>query len=457
MKGRGLGGMLARYVGAAIGVGVLLLALNAAVFLAFLAACYEYDPQAQKAVVLIADGVSRDTDGTFIVSDTARQALDTQYAWAMQLDEAGNVIWSDRMPETLPRRYGASDIANFTRWYLDDYPVYSRSDVDGLLVLAGARGSEWKYLLVSPLSQINRIQQWLPVVLILNLAAVLALALLLGWRMFRAVKPVTQGISDLAVGESVELPERGVLGRLSEDLNCASNKLCTQRMLLDRRDRTRTEWIAGVSHDVRTPLSLVQGSAAQLEADGRLPADARQKAALIRTQSQRMGKLISNLNLASKLEYGLQPLQYASFRPAELLRSAAAETLNGSIDARITLNMNIPKELETLTAAGDEALLARAVGNLLHNSIEHSTDTISIHLLLRCTEAAWQIEVTDNGPGLPDAVLRRLRAPDPETLPAHGLGLVLVRQIMQAHGGFAQFLNINPGLRVILTIPRNGG
>lgn len=76
--------------------------------------------------------------------------------------------------------------------------------------------------------------------------------------------------------------------------------------MLDKRDRTRTEWIAGVSHDIRTPLSLVQGNAAQLEADPALPGQARHKASVIREQSQRIGKLVSDLNLASKLEYELR-------------------------------------------------------------------------------------------------------------------------------------------------------
>lgn len=451
---KGLGRILGRYVGAAIGVGVFLLALNIAVFVAFILHCAQDVPEIEDRVSVIAAGVKQQADGSFAVSDAARTALDERYAWAMQLDEAGSVIWSDRMPEDLPQHYTASEIASFSRWYLEDYPVYVWADEDGLLVLASPVGSEWKYLMQSSTYMIEQASVWVPAVLILNLLAALALALLLGWRMYRAAAPLAQGISELAAGETVKLSERGVLGLLSADLNRASDKLLAQRVLLNKRDRTRTEWIAGVSHDIRTPLSLVQGNAAQLEADCALPEAARRKAAVIREQSQRIGKLVSDLNLASKLEYELQPLHIAVFRPAAMLRAAAADLLNGLPDGRVSLAVDIPPEAGVLTVRGDETLLRRAVDNLLRNSVLHNQGTVQIGLALAADERSWTVTVTDNGTGLHDALLQRLRRPQEKALPAHGLGLVLVQQIASAHGGTARFENIAPGLRVTLCFPR---
>ena len=177
---KGLGRILGRYVGAAIGVGVFLLVLNAAVFLAFILHCAQDRPALEDRVSVIAAGVQKQEDGSFLVSEEARLALDERYVWAMQLDEDGNVIWSDRMPKDLPRHFTASEIASFARWYLEDYPVYAWSDEDGLLVLASAPGSEWKYLMQSSTYMIEQATVWVPAVLILNLLTALALALLLG-------------------------------------------------------------------------------------------------------------------------------------------------------------------------------------------------------------------------------------------------------------------------------------
>ena len=450
---KGLGRILGRYVGAAIGVGVLLLVLNAAAFIAFVLHCSQDMPEIEDRVSVIAEGIRQQADGGFSVSEEARTALDERYVWAMQLDDDGNVIWGDRMPEDLPRRFTASEIASFSRWYLEDYPVYSWSDEDGLLVLASAPGSEWKYLMQSSTYMIEQATVWIPAVLILNLLTALALALLLGWRMYRAAAPLAEGISGLAQGQGVKLSERGVLGLLSADVNRASEKLLAQRAMLDKRDRTRTEWIAGVSHDIRTPLSLVQGNAAQLEADPALPGQARHKASVIREQSQRIGRLVSDLNLASKLEYELQPLHTAAFRPAAMLRAAAADVLNNMPDERVSLSVDVPPEAGSLTAEGDEALLRRAVDNLLRNSILHNPGAVCIRLSLAADERSWTVTVEDDGCGLDEQTMQRLRRPREDALPAHGLGLLLVQQIVFAHGGTVRFENSHPGLRAVLAFP----
>ena len=454
---KGLGRILGRYVGAAIGVGVLLVVFNAAAFIAFILHCSQDMPEIEDRVSVIAEGIERQADGGFSVSEEARLALDERYVWAMQLDEDGNVIWSDRMPKDLPRHFTASEIASFSRWYLEDYPVYSWSDEDGLLVLASAPGSEWKYLMQSSTYMIEQATVWVPAVLILNLLTALALALLLGWRMYRAASPLAEGISGLAQGQGVKLSERGVLGLLSADLNRASEQLLAQRTLLRKRDRTRTEWIAGVSHDIRTPLSLVQGNAAQLESSQELPAQARHKARVIREQSQRIGRLVSDLNLASKLEYELQPLHIAPFRPAAMLRAAAAEVLNHAAGERVSVEMDIAPEAGVMSANGDEALLRRAVDNLLHNSVRHNPGQIQLSLRLSVSEQQWCMTVQDNGSGLPEDVLQRLRRPQENALPSHGLGLVLVQQIVRAHGGTVCFENTQPGLKVTLSFPRLAG
>ncbi len=453
MKLKGLGGMLVRYVGAAVGVGVCLLALSIASFFQLVVSCNRPDNMAEYRIGTISQGIRRGADGKFTVSPEARRALDERYVWAMHLDDTGKVIWEDRLPDALPRQYTVPEVAAFSRWYLNDYPVYCWRNDMGLIVIASAPGSEWKYDITMRASTVEAIIYWLPALIILNLVAAFLLALLLGWRMYRAAAPVAQGLNDLAQGGIVELPERGVLKLLYTNLNRASDKLLAQRTALQKRDRTRTEWIAGVSHDIRTPLSLVQGNAAQLEVEESLPEGLRKKAALIRSQSQRIGKLVSDLNLASKLEYELQPLSKKEFRPAAVLRAVAADALNSYADERACINVDIPPNASTLKVTGDEALIRRAVDNLLRNSIMHNEGTVNIALALSAETDIWRVSVSDDGAGIPEERLRSLTKSSLDTLPAHGLGLVLVRQIARAHGGTAVFRNTSPGLCVTLSFP----
>lgn len=450
---KGLGKILSRYAASAVGIGIFLLALNLTFFILFFLKVEYNTPVVEDRVRTIAAGISKQPDGTFAISPEARQALDERYVWAMQLDEDGNVIWSDRLPEDMAKHYTASQIAAFSRWYLHEYPVYVWGDEDGLLVLASPIDSEWKYPMTMNAKVMDAALQWLPVVLLLNGLAALLLALLLGWRLFGAVRPVAQAIDQLADGEAVELAENGLLGALAADLNRTSHTLSQQKALLDKRDRTRTQWIAGVSHDIRTPLAIVQGNAAQLADDDALPTEARRKAQQIVRHSQRLSQLVSDLNLASKLEYQMQPLTLAPFRPAALLRTAAADALNET-DRDVQLDVEIPPALEALQLTGDASLLGRAIGNLLRNSLTHAHDPLAIALTLAVQSGFCLITVTDNGPGLSDNVLKRLRAPLPQEIPTHGLGLILVSQILAAHHGSVNFQNQTPhGLTVTLYLP----
>ncbi|MFR3752980.1 MAG: sensor histidine kinase [Enterocloster sp.] len=83
-----------------------------------------------------------------------------------------------------------------------------------------------------------------------------------------------------------------------------------QRRQLGRRDEARTEWIGGVSHDIRTPLSLVMGYADMIESQPETEPEVRKKAALIRKQSLRIRDLIEDLNPGFQLE-----IQYAAPPP----------------------------------------------------------------------------------------------------------------------------------------------
>ena len=86
---------------------------------------------------------------------------------------------------------------------------------------------------------------------------------------------------------------------IASTINRTSDRLTAQREQLEKRDEARTEWISGVSHDIRTPLSLVMGYADMIERQSDTDTRIRKKAALIRGQSVRIRNLIEDLNLAS--------------------------------------------------------------------------------------------------------------------------------------------------------------
>ena len=83
----------------------------------------------------------------------------------------------------------------------------------------------------------------------------------------------------------LNLPEHGTTATLARKLNDASILLFRQKLALEKRDNARTEWISGVSHDIRTPLSLIMGHADSLEKNPSLGEDEKKEAASIRENS----------------------------------------------------------------------------------------------------------------------------------------------------------------------------
>ena len=331
------------------------------------------------------------------------------YAWAMVLDEDGNVIWQQDLPEALNHRYTASDIAVFSRWYLADYPVQCWAADYGLFVAAEPVGSQWKYNITAPQARMEAM-----------VGGLLPVAVLL----------------------------------LAEKLNETGEQLRRRNEIIARRDTARTDWIAGVSHDIRTPLALILGWGEQLQQDEALPAAARQKAAGICTQSEKIRSLIGDLNLTSKLQYGAQPLRRKAVAVGPFLRRCAAEFYESPAAGDSTLELELTQAAEHTVVQADEALLLRAIENLLHNTVGHNAAPVHVTIRADAVDGMLTIQVTDNGQGYPPAVLAVLQAGETGENPPHILGLHVVEQILAAHGGTVAFAQALPhGAAAALTLP----
>lgn len=445
--------ILTRYVLSATGVTLILLVIN---FAALAAWTVQAGKIAQKdySVSQLADSLTK-SDSVYTLSESLKNKIKKQNQWAMLLSDDGNVIWSENLPSDVPLKYSVSDVAGFTRWYLNGYPVYVWRHPDGLFVLGSKKGSVWKHDIEMPQKVMDNTLVWVPAVLILNGAAAILLALLFGMRLFRSLKPLARGIEDMAEKRTVELSTNGLLGDLAAGINKTSAQLAKQEAALNKRDNARTTWIAGVSHDIRTPLSLIMGYASQLENDPELPQSKREQAGIIRRQSQRIKTLINDLNLASKLEYDMQPLRQDSVALAPLLRIIAADFLNSGLSGSYSINVAMGESVQNVLVTGDEELLRRAVSNLITNSIRHNPKGCDIKVTLEKGFGNCSLSVSDNGVGFTHEMLNNLNYPKSSVeLKNHGLGLTIVRQIIKAHGGTTEFRNLpEGGCTIVLCLP----
>lgn len=452
--------ILRRFVGSTILVSVVLLVFNLILLGSLIFKEIREGPSPEAVVRQLDGGLAKDGRGQYGLSEESHALLKAHRAWAMLLDGDGAVRWSERLPAEIPRAYTLTDVAKFSRYYLMEYPVYVWEREDGLLVVGYPKNSYGKYQLDFLVEWLRSLPLRLLLLLLCNAALALAVSVLIGARLIRGIRPLIDGIHALAKEKPVRVENGGLFSDLSQSINSASRMLQDKNEALKARDEARSNWIAGVSHDIRTPLSMILGYASELEEREELPAEARQQAAIIRRQGERLRSLVSDLNLVSMLEYEMQPLQLKPIRISALARQAASDFLNDGLDDRYAITVQVQDE--SVLTPGDERLLYRAVTNLIQNSIRHNPEGCAIELrtLRSPDEGFCHFVVSDDGQGMP-----REDLPDVVKLPyvagrkrpsrnGHGLGLPMVARIAQAHRGDL-ILDSDPGagLRAVLRLP----
>lgn len=287
---------------------------------------------------------------------------------------------------------------------------------------------------------------------LLNTLVVVLIVLVIGYQFYHRMRRIGEAVQKLSDGGEVHLEETGISAQLAESVNQTSDLLKEQRETLARRDNVRMEWIRGVSHDVRTPLSMVMGYAEMLEDDQTLTKEQRASASIIKEQSLRMRELIDDLNLTSKLEYNRQPLRITEFHPAELLREVVSSALNayvmeaGGADGEMPYDITllILPEFERFTVKADRNLIRRVFSNIVGNALRHNPAGCKLLILTRSIDGRGIVEISDDGKGIPEDVARAVNACGSELgAPAdfseagmpHIMGMRIAKQIMLAHGG----------------------
>ncbi|GGG88496.1 sensor histidine kinase [Paenibacillus radicis (ex Gao et al. 2016)] len=451
--------ILRRFVGSTILISIFLLVLNLITLGAWVFNGMNESPSPKSVTQSMMKHLHLN-NGSITLDPEAEELLQQNKVWTMLLNEDGKVMWSYALPDELPRSYSLTDVAKFSRHYLMDYPVYVWEHEGGLAVIGYPKDSYVKYQFNYSVSWIQDIPFRSFILLVGNIALALLLSLFIGSRLIRSIAPLIRGIHALADKQSAHVEPKGVLSSLAASINHTSELLQQQNVALKARDEARSNWIAGISHDIRTPLSMVLGYASELEESDSLPSEQQQKAGIIRQQGEKLRSLIHDLNLVSMLEYEMQPLHIKPIRLSALARQAAADFMNNGLDERFSLELEFADE--QLKVNGDEKLLLRAITNLVQNSVAHNAEGCRIKLQTQASSdrEVCRLIVTDNGKGVSASVL-----PDLLELPyssrrkhpvhnGHGLGLPMVARIAKAHQGQLILRSkIGQGLEVIIELP----
>ena len=403
-------------------------------------------------------------DRKYFLPDKEISNLKKQNIWAIVIDnDSKKVIWqTENLPGEIPKEYSVFDIALFSHAYIKGYPVFTAKIRNDLLVLGYPKDSYWKYSTATwNYRLIQNVPNFFLTFLISNIFFVFLIYIFSNSKLLKSVNPIIKGIQDLPKDKPVKIDEKGVLSELAKSINKTSEILQNQREQLRNKDTARANWIAGVSHDIRTPLSMIMGYASQLKTSSNLSEEMAKKLSVILKQSERIKNLINDLNLASKLEYNMQPFEKKKENAVAVVRQVIVDFLNMDIDEKFPIEWKTKSEFVSCFVNVDKNLIKRALANLIQNSINHNENGCTIYVSVKEDEKNCIICVEDNGIGVSDEELEKLNntphymvCDKNTTEQQHGLGLLIVKQIMDVHNGQVEMKHSEyGGFKVVLQIP----
>ena len=297
---------------------------------------------------------------------------------------------------------------------------------------------------------------------VVALALSIVVAALMAYSVARPLERIARAAEEIAAGrydQQLDISAPSEVARLAASFNSMARQV--KATLQSQRD-----FVANVSHDLRTPLTSIQGfSLALLDGTARDEAARARAANVIHEEAGRMQRLVNDLLDLARLEAGQVTLAREPVDVGRVLR-ACADRVAPQASGGIAVEVELPGSLPPV--AGDADRLGQVFGNLLDNALKHAPGgAAAARVTLRAEQRdGWVVcSVTDNGPGIPaedlPRIFERFYQVDKSRSwrgAGSGLGLAITQEIVRAHGGQIQAESVEGlGTRFTVELPALSG
>lgn len=438
--------IMKRYIGIIVCIVALLLFINGILFYGWQKGKGEEHPKEFSRLI---SELSAGTEG-YVLSEDSESFIRDNYEWAMLIGNDGEIIYDYALPDSLKRTYTIGEVADFSKWYLEDYPITTVNSPEGVIVLGEKKGSLWKQNISIYYKNIGVL---ILAGFVINIIAAVLLAALFSALFSKDLKSVICGIVDLADNKAVHLPENGYLVEVCRSVNHVSDKLTEQWTTIQKGNEMRAKWLSGVSHDIRTPLEIMVGNLEEVSQEVS-EEGIRNQLYRVRNQCFKIKSLLADLNLVNSLEAKIRQDEKKSVNLCRVIRECMAELINTYDTSCYTLDFIYDETDAGLFIYADENLLKRAFHNLLMNSVLHNEEGCHIEVVFQRENTMAMVCFRDDGIGITDEKRKELSdVVNYKEEKAHGWGILVVKQIVEYHKGRVVFPNTDHGMEVKIIIP----
>ncbi len=342
-------------------------------------------------------------------------------------------------------------------WLYSSWPL----DSGDVLVLALPRRGGLQ-LLSSPFLRETLREDFLPTFLRAGLVALVVALIFAAWMGSWIASPLQEmekAVRTLPEGEYQQIPITG-----PDEVRALAGAYNEMLEKVRATQQSQRDFVANVSHELKTPLTSIQGfSGAILDGTVEGGPALRRAAGIIKTEADRMYRLVVDLLDLARFDAGTVTLDRQVVDLEALLRRVESQLIPQAAEAQVKLKVNIGS---LPTCVGDEDRLSQVFTNLVDNALNHTPPGGFVQLTARSGGGMARIEVIDSGEGIPEEHLPRIferfykvdGSRKKERTPGTGLGLAIARQIVEAHGGEISVRSIvgeGTAFEVILPVVRS--
>ncbi|WP_195984130.1 HAMP domain-containing sensor histidine kinase [Clostridium sp. D33t1_170424_F3] len=256
----------------------------------------------------------------------------------------------------------------------------------------------------------------------------------------KAMKQLTTSIRDLSSRSYLPVHDHSAFRDLYDSLNALDAEIRASDQLQTQTEKMREEWIANITHDLKTPLSPIKGYAELLLEDiSNNETQCKRYAGILLKNAAYMETLIDDLKLTYQLENGMLPMKEKEQNIVRFLRELVIDLLNTpDYENRI---IHFESNAERIDLTFDQTLFTRAFRNLVINSFVHGRADTEVTLRVSGSGETVRIDLADNGNGMTAEETAHLfdryyRGTSTEKKPeGSGLGLAIAKSIIERHGG----------------------
>ncbi|RLK63758.1 sensor histidine kinase [Atopobacter sp. AH10] len=381
----------------------------------------------------LVDNISID-ENSINVTKRGLDIIKNNNLWILVINDAGNEVFNIDKPSNIASHFTYSEVIKFSKYYLNDYPVFTQEKAGKTIVIAFPKNRIARY-------QTNYLDldsiKTLPIIaigaLLFNCLYFFLLYHYSNNYIYKHLSPLIKAITNLPSGLNERIDSISELDRLTHAINKTDN-------LLKQNSKFKEEWVAGIAHDLKTPLSVIISNislATEKTTDKELMKYL--DASLI--ESNYIQNLLNDLNVFARLTNNDLQLNKELINIVPFFRNIIIQIINQEIWENFIFEFKTDNNLIDKKMNVEKNLISRVVHNIIYNSVLHNPIGCDVEISLKLlSENFFTITIQDNGIGTSPERLKNINEIekfefDISGVRRSGMGLKISKQIVEAHNG----------------------